>query len=187
MARVDRTNDPHHVYRCYDHEGRLLYVGSTTDLFGRLRSHRQKKWWAPNVAKVKATYFPNGVAARAVESRAICEEVPRWNKSGKWAGRHLWTEQDWLDWILVNLRDGDDRPMTWIRPAMTRAITTYTAMYGKELPAHLDREWKQVQAEQAANDERRRKHEQERRAAFNKAEADELAAMRRRKKKGKSA
>lgn len=130
MARLDRTNAPHHVYRCFDREGRLIYVGSSANLFSRLEQHRSSAWWSPTVAKVTATYYPNGVVARAAETRAIREEVPRWNKQGKWAGRDLWTREDWHDWLYVLVRDG-------ISNQLESSVRDYQSLYREQVPTNI--------------------------------------------------
>jgi predicted GIY-YIG superfamily endonuclease len=111
---ADRTNATHWVYRCFDDSGRLLYVGSTTNLFNRLTAHASTSWWSPTIAKVRATVHPDGLTARAIERRAIRDEIPRWNKTGKWAGRARWTQDDWHDWITVQLRGSGGRPLTYM-------------------------------------------------------------------------
>ena len=98
---ADRTNSVHHVYRCYDESGRLIYVGSSLNLFGRLATHRNQTWWAPQVTKVVAKVYPNGVVAREAERKAIRTENPRWNKYGRWSTRHSWTRDDWDDWLTL--------------------------------------------------------------------------------------
>lgn len=130
MSRVDRTNAPHHVYRCFDRDGRLVYVGSSANLHGRLEQHRSGAWWAPTVVKVTAAYYPNGILARAAESRAIREEVPRWNKQGKWAGRDLWTRDDWHDWLFVLVRDG-------LSNQLETSIKDYQSLYREQVPTNI--------------------------------------------------
>lgn len=102
MKTLDRRTAPHHVYRCYSEDGRLLYVGASGDLWGRLATHRKTSWWAPQVARVKAAYFPDGVTARVEERRIIRDDLPRFNKTGKWVTRHRWTQDQWDDWLLTS-------------------------------------------------------------------------------------
>jgi len=85
VSRLDRTNSVHHVYRCFDATGRLIYVGSTANLFGRLDQHRKGSWWSPQVAKVSAKVYRDGPTARTEERRIIRNENPRWNVQGRWA------------------------------------------------------------------------------------------------------
>lgn len=184
MTRLDRTNAVHHVYRCFDANGRLLYVGSSANLFGRLAQHRATSWWAPTVAKVNAEVYPNGIAARDVERRAIREEVPRWNKAGKWAGRHLWTQEDWNDWLTTCLRVGGFL-------SARESFGQYRSLFGGYPPAHITDEFHQLRTEYACRRADALRAQEEQRARFEKADRreqrkhDELAT--RRSKKGKSA
>lgn len=75
----------HYVYRVFDHAGRLIYVGSTANLFQRLKSHRSK-WWAPQARKVVAKVHPDRRTALNAELKAIKDEQPRWNVQGRTPG-----------------------------------------------------------------------------------------------------
>ncbi|EFQ82739.1 hypothetical protein HMPREF0063_11948 [Aeromicrobium marinum DSM 15272] len=136
--KVDRTNATHWVYRCFDQDGRLIYVGSTANLPNRLAQHRSTSWWAPTVTKVRAHVYPTGITAREVERRAIRDEVPRWNKSGKWAGRHLWTEQDWFDWFTVLIRDSETPNGAYLPKGLVTAVADYRALFGTPVPALIE-------------------------------------------------
>lgn len=125
--QLDRTNAPHHVYRCYDAEGRLVYVGSSGDLFGRLATHNKDSWWAPQVKKVVAKSYPNGVAARAAEREAIATELPRWNKAGKWRSRDTWTRANWDDWLTTCVRQA-----TFPDKRIYSHMDTYRLLWGAE-------------------------------------------------------
>lgn len=71
------------VYRCYDAEdGELIYIGSTVDLFTRVRAHRSGTAWWEEVGEVKAESYPTESAARAAESQAIAAETPYYNRRG---------------------------------------------------------------------------------------------------------
>lgn len=71
------------VYRCYDAEGRLLYIGSTSRLEMRLAQHRATTAWWPTVARVEPERFASIIQARTAEARAIREERPLHNKVGR--------------------------------------------------------------------------------------------------------
>lgn len=177
MTRLDRTHAVHHVYRCYDETGRLLYVGSSANLFGRLTQHRRTSWWAGQVASVTAKVYPNGVVARERERHAIVTEHPRWNKSGRWNTRHAWTKGQWDDWLTMLLARGA------FAAEMRRFITEYRKAWGVEPDAT------QVAAVVAAEKDRARQ-EQEIKARYRESQKrwaqdaldDELALRRERKK-----
>lgn len=138
MSRADRTNAVHWVYRCFDIEGRLIYVGSTTNVFNRLQQHQNTSWWAPTVAKVNSAVYANGILARAVERVAIRDEIPRWNKAGKWVGRGRWLESDWHDWFTTLLRDGASAQLD-------NSIRDYESLFGVALPEPIATMYAKVQ------------------------------------------
>ena len=72
------TTAPHTVYRLYDAEGRLLYVGMTNNLPRRLEQHARKPWWA-RVARTDLQQEPNRGAAMRAEAEAIRTERPAYN------------------------------------------------------------------------------------------------------------
>lgn len=73
------------VYRLFDAEGNLLYVGCSLTPPARFRQHeahgRSQKWWH-DVASCTFEHFETRDAALAAESRAIAGESPRWNVYG---------------------------------------------------------------------------------------------------------
>lgn len=96
---------PAYVYRCYGHDGRLLYVGMSTDLWSRLAVHRRNTWWAPQVARVRVAVYPTRDRARCVERNAILREQPRWNVNilhGA-AARRSWSLNRYQDYVEARL------------------------------------------------------------------------------------
>ena len=80
-APYDRIGDeqPHCVYRCYDEDGNLLYVGCTWSWPSRRQAHERSTWWWCLVAKTRVTLFPDRPYALSREQAAIEQERPRWN------------------------------------------------------------------------------------------------------------
>ena len=79
------------VYRIYDAQNRLLYIGSTHDLHSRLSEHRSpwtscagapgwRFWWLYD--HHTATEYPTLPMARAAERQAIVAERPTSNIQG---------------------------------------------------------------------------------------------------------
>lgn len=65
------------VYRCYDADDRLLYVGQGPDVRARLRRHMLKPApWADRLARVEVAWFANRVDALLEERRATHAEAP---------------------------------------------------------------------------------------------------------------
>lgn len=70
---------PHYVYRCFDAEDRLIYVGCTRDLNTRRLAHSHNSWWYPQMVSHRVTIYPDRETALRVERGAIIFEQPLWN------------------------------------------------------------------------------------------------------------
>lgn len=73
-------SDGRSVYRLYDADDRLLYVGSTVHVPRRLREHHSKPWWHL-VARHEAVDYPTAADAVAAEESAIDHEGPIHNRN----------------------------------------------------------------------------------------------------------
>lgn len=78
---VSNESRPAAVYRLYDAEGTLLYIGSAYDPDHRCKSHRTKEWW-PLVARRTDRWFDGRSTAYRMEMEAIAEEDPKYNQFG---------------------------------------------------------------------------------------------------------
>lgn len=113
MSRGPRHHDesrPHFVYRCYDADGVLLYVGCSVNPTARVEQHRATAWWGDRIASVRNLVFPTRRDALARERDAIYTERPRCNVKNRWYSqdpRRDWTEWDYLHFELA-LRNGAD-------------------------------------------------------------------------------
>lgn len=67
------------VYRFYDTDGSLLYVGVAVDPKARWYGHAQDKPWWPDVAVKEIEWFDGRSAAERAEIKAIQDERPRYN------------------------------------------------------------------------------------------------------------
>lgn len=76
--RTERTA----VYRFFDAEDQLLYIGITCQLARRISSHELEKTWWGEVARISVEHHPTRGGALAVESAAIQLERPRFNIIG---------------------------------------------------------------------------------------------------------
>jgi len=84
------------LYRFFDADGALLYVGITANLGDRFRAHRAQQPWWPSVASRTVELHEDRWAAAAAEIHAIRTERPAhniagWTSSGRAAsspGRH---------------------------------------------------------------------------------------------------
>lgn len=67
------------LYRVYDEDGRLLYVGITNNPPARFRSHRATKQWWAMVAHIFTKTYDSRAALREAEREAIKTEHPTYN------------------------------------------------------------------------------------------------------------
>jgi hypothetical protein len=67
------------LYRFFDGEGRLLYVGMTINPGRRMDRHRTAKEWWTEVVEIRMEQFPDLDTLRVAERAAIVAEKPRYN------------------------------------------------------------------------------------------------------------
>lgn len=75
--------DPHFVYRCFDADGRLLYVGLTKNPEQRLAGHRSQTLWFGDVVSY-GVLDPAERALRAEHARKAHMQrmsLARWGKA----------------------------------------------------------------------------------------------------------
>ena len=67
------------LYRHFDAEGTLLYVGISLRPFSRFKEHNTHSGWADQIANMAIEYFPTRMEAMAAEIKAVQEESPLYN------------------------------------------------------------------------------------------------------------
>lgn len=67
------------LYRYFDSEGRLLYVGITGDNTKRQSQHRRNSFWFGEISHASFEHFDNRDQAEAAETKAILREKPMYN------------------------------------------------------------------------------------------------------------
>lgn len=72
------TNGKTALYRLYDESDRLLYVGVTNNMLGRMSAHAKKPWF-PEVRLATFEHFSDRGEALAAEKEAIVAELPAYN------------------------------------------------------------------------------------------------------------
>lgn len=85
MSNTTSPARDHILYRWWDADGRLLYVGKSTSLFARIQSHRRHSMFFAEAATMTMERHPNAAALAAAETQAIKAENPVYNIQG---GRH---------------------------------------------------------------------------------------------------
>jgi hypothetical protein len=71
---------PTQLYRFYDSEFRLLYIGVTGRLVDRITQHRTKAEWWPLVAYLETEWHQSMYWALEAERAAIADEFPSFNR-----------------------------------------------------------------------------------------------------------
>lgn len=66
------------LYRFYDADGALLYIGICGEPLKRWYTHADKEWW-PNVQTFRVVWFPSRDEAAHAEAETIIAERPRHN------------------------------------------------------------------------------------------------------------
>lgn len=69
------------LYRLFDGDGDLLYIGIANDPQQRWERHRQIKDWWPQVARKTVEWHATRLEAAAAEEAAIQHERPRYNRT----------------------------------------------------------------------------------------------------------
>jgi predicted GIY-YIG superfamily endonuclease len=118
LAEVEHT-----VYRLYDRNNRLIYVGCTYNLEPRLKQHRKVMWWASQIAKIKTETHPSRKAGLAAERRIRDTEHPRWNIEARWMKRERWSYQMFNDYITALENHPMNRTAKW--PARINAAKAF--------------------------------------------------------------
>jgi excinuclease UvrABC nuclease subunit len=67
------------LYRHFNAEGVLLYVGISLRPFSRFKEHKTHSGWADQIANMAIEYFPTRTEAMAAETKAVQEEEPLHN------------------------------------------------------------------------------------------------------------
>lgn len=121
---VDESDDSSQaLYRFWDAEGALLYIGITHRLNDRLSHHKKFKPWWWEVAAVTIERYPDRESVAAAEVLAIKTESPKYNVmlNGDTSPQQspLWSDQETS---LLDLLDPKDLE-AWLAPHMGRDHT----------------------------------------------------------------
>lgn len=73
--------DTHVLYRFFDADGLLLYVGITNDPLVRFRAHGTDKSWYPRAVTATLTHFDSREELASAEWMAIQAEKPKYNRT----------------------------------------------------------------------------------------------------------
>jgi hypothetical protein len=77
------------LYRAFDADGQLLYIGIADGPFLRLAKHAETAPWAVYARTITLEPYPHRFAAEEAEREAIATEDPVWNITGRPTRRYL--------------------------------------------------------------------------------------------------
>jgi predicted GIY-YIG superfamily endonuclease len=99
-----------YLYRFYDAEGALLYIGSTKSIAERVKQHKHKAPFFGDIHRTDVTVYETLAAARGAEILAIGEERPLHNKQNN--GNHSdYVLPEWVDKLLAARERPEDQPV----------------------------------------------------------------------------
>jgi hypothetical protein len=84
------------VYRHYDGDERLLYVGCTMEPVTRAQSHRHGSLFVEFIEITIELWYPDAETAFTAEREAIKTESPVFNTSGRPAAVSEWLQSEYL-------------------------------------------------------------------------------------------
>jgi|ERR1700676_1520742 len=85
------------LYRIFDAQGTLLYVGRSVHGLNRIPAHIRKKAWAQEMDVVRLVFYPSATELNIAELDAIQNENPKYNIAGLFVGPRKSGLQKWLD------------------------------------------------------------------------------------------
>jgi len=120
------------LYRHYDADGVLLYIGISNDSVRRWSGHRRSsKEWAHLSVRMEIERFPSLEDASEVEMKAIAAEKPLFNKSPGYIVGH-----DRKKVALMREKQNPDQPRNFLLQAydtvLLRVEDVYAAKFGKK-------------------------------------------------------
>lgn len=125
------------VYRLFNLDGALLYIGITDNPKRRFAQHAQDKGWWYLVVRWVVEWYPNRDAALAEEARAIREEVPAYNIAGVPEGApEVDVHRRWLAYLRQGRPAGEDG-----LNALFLALVTVRSLPGNLWPQPHTRWW----------------------------------------------
>ncbi len=79
MSKIEFTT----LYRAFNKNNELLYVGISGSLMTRMNSHKRTKSWFKEMSCLTTEHYDTREEALTAESKAIKEENPKYNIQGK--------------------------------------------------------------------------------------------------------
>jgi predicted GIY-YIG superfamily endonuclease len=116
------------VYKHFDANGTLLYIGSTIDFFKRCTDHK-KSPWATRVARIEVHPVANSDQAILLEHKLIKKEQPQFNV-------HIKYSKTKNDWSTANAAKVIAYAKEYVKSESTKKVIEFAAL-GDISPAIL--------------------------------------------------
>lgn len=84
MQRREQRERHHVLYRFFNVDGELLYIGITRNPSSRFKSHQHEKSWFSEVTSSTMEHFTSWQELMDAELSAIRRESPKYNIAGTW-------------------------------------------------------------------------------------------------------
>jgi predicted GIY-YIG superfamily endonuclease len=140
----------HYVYRCYDADGDLLYIGCTQRLEVRMRVHEKQSQWYPDMVRMTVEEYSSVTAGFDAEAEAIGRENPYWNNMHRWRHRDTWTELDFQRWGHMLLRHPHPDISYQNQQQLKDLHIAYMVRFGEPFPENPMRGFARIDAEAVA-------------------------------------
>ena len=128
MSSVATAVNTQALYRLYNADRELLYIGISKSALGRLAQHLDDKPWADEIATVKIERHPvSRFEIEQMERDAIIAERPRYNKA------HNYGRADTAEY-----RANDPYDHSWMRQFCSDNYATMQSAVGMALQAYTD-------------------------------------------------
>lgn len=128
----------HQLYRHFDADGTLLYVGMSMRALVRLASHRATSEWFRDISRVQIETFPSRWEAEEAERTAIETEYPIFNLKGAVKPRAIFDEEaNELLRKIAKIRRDQPRNVDVMR--LCSALEEFLIQDAEVRAAHFDR------------------------------------------------
>ena len=125
--KKEKPNPPTDLYRHYDKDNKLLYVGISLSAIKRLSGHRRHSGWYSKITRVEIEHHPSREAAEFAEMIAIWSENPKYNKVFKNIKRpeNICPHK----WVICRLAD---KWKVSVRTIMLFSLSMYVSLKGDD-------------------------------------------------------
>lgn len=131
------NNMRHYVYRHFDKDGQALYIGCSTDVQQRFKSHMfERTWWAEKVARTKVTVHPTRAVGWKVEKEEIARLEPLHNGEVQLMATDQWNQEKFVQHGIALAqanRNGTVNP----KSALGKLAVLFERQFGEDLLEHI--------------------------------------------------